>query len=795
MDERPKLTASDAKQYLKVVKSRLTSEKYAEFHGIMKDYREHSIDIPGVKTKLVKLFNGDRKLLLGLNIFLPKESRIILAREDEPCDVVKQFVHHIKTELQDDHLYIFFLGALDLYRMGKISANEVQKKVAHLFKDHPELIKDFTNFLPYCYAYSIEDKNAHNEHWSSPLQCKEETIASHAEHGEVAGQPDSDHEKSPAMTTKEPPRCPEKRKRKRSTTGGKLILGSKRSLVSSKGKKKRRIREASQRTEMDKEVLNDHWVSVNYASDGHPFKPAFKNPYEQSLFKLEDDRFEMDMGLERIKFTIKQAEELMKKIHDRSIKKHGPSLRCIEMIYGDHGLDMVDELRKNLSCSLPIVLIRLKQKQREWMKFRTKLNKLSRKAFAENHQRSLDHHGFYLKEQDSKSLSAKALLAEIDEISEARLKEDMPHQLPHMEFKFSDMDIHEDLFQLIKLYSPEICSPEQLDKVLKIWTDFVGAMFGLPPRSGCLNNQKHIAKTSPHATKNGPSVIKEDGQIVIYSESINPDNYLEFMIDEIESSPIVDLEKGGFAACMDDRMEQPHRPNDVNKPNCDNRHVEGVSGNEAEAYNIHFFYGDDAFYIFIRIYQALYSRLQEAKQSACEKWRGLNDITPKDSYAIFLDLLHNFLANREKDEDECQSSFFTWSGLIFSIERLINKLSRQLLAIAMDEVDNKLLDLFSHEKLRESGKFVEEVYTKNASMIVNDYKMFRFEHLLVPDTEGENRLTISQINVGERYLGYLVIIGISFKLSAMSNFPVFMSSDEIISLQELKRIVVSAEIL
>ncbi|KAI3516348.1 hypothetical protein L1887_15262 [Cichorium endivia] len=755
MDERPKLTASDAKQYLKVVKSRLTSEKYAAFHGIMKDYREHSIDIPGVKTKLVKLFNGDRKLLLGLNIFLPKESRIILAREDEPCDVVKQFLHHIKTELQDDHLYIFFLGALDLYRMGKISANEVQKKVAHLFKDHPELIKDFTNFLPYCYAYSIEDNNAHKEHSSSPLQCKEETIASHSEHGEVAGQPDSDHEKSPAMTTKEPPRCPEKRKRKRSTTGGKLIPGSKRSLVSSKGKKKvkqfkgvdlsnrerctpsyrlvprhRRILEASQRTEMDKEVLNDHWVSVNYASDGHSFKPAFKNPYEQSLFKLEDDRFEMDMGLERIKFTIKQAEELMKKIHDKSIKKHRsfclenyfqrPSLRCIEIIYGDHGLDMVDELRKNLSHSLPIVLNRLKQKQRECMKFRSKLNKLSREAFVENHQRSLDHHGFYLKEQDSKSLSAKALLAEIDEISEARLKEDTPHQLPHMEFKFSDMDIHEDLFQLIKLYSPKICSPEQLDKVLKIWTDFVGAMFGLPPRPGCLNNQKHIAKTSPHATKNGPSVVKEDGQIVIYTESINPDNYLEFMTDEIESSPIVDLEKGGFAACMDDRMEQPHRPNDVNKSNCDNKHVEG----------------------------ALYSRLQEAKQSASEKWRGLNDTTPKDSYAIFLDLLHNYLANREKDEDECQSSCFTWSGLIFSIERLINKLSRQLLAISMDEVDNKLLDLFSHEK--ESGKFVEEVYTKNASMIVNDYKMFRFEHLLVPDTEGENRLTISQINVGER---------------------------------------------
>ncbi|KAI3719515.1 hypothetical protein L6452_20415 [Arctium lappa] len=47
----------------------------------------------------------------------------------------------------------------------------------------------------------------------------------------------------------------------------------------------------------------------------------------------------------------------------------------------------------------------------------------------------------------------------------------------------------------------------------------------------------------------------------------------------------------------------------------------------------------------------------------------------------FLDLLCNYVtcAYREKFEDECRAIFGNSSGLIFSIERLINKLSRQIL--------------------------------------------------------------------------------------------------------------------
>ena len=81
--------------------------------------------------------------------------------------------------------------------------------------------------------------------------------------------------------------------------------------------------------------------------------------------------------------------------------------RCIERIYGDHGLDVIDLLRKNVSVALPVILNRLKQKQEEWSKCRSDMNKVWAEVYAKNYHKSLDHRSFYFKQQDKKSLSTK----------------------------------------------------------------------------------------------------------------------------------------------------------------------------------------------------------------------------------------------------------------------------------------------------------------------------------------------------------------------------------------------------
>lgn len=85
------------------------------------------------------------------------------------------------------------------------------------------------------------------------------------------------------------------------------------------------------------------------------------------------------------------------------------NLRCIERLYSDHGLDVMDILRKNPSHALPVVLTRLKQKQEEWNKCRSDFNKIWADIYSKNHYKSLDHRSFYFKQQDSKNLSTKGM--------------------------------------------------------------------------------------------------------------------------------------------------------------------------------------------------------------------------------------------------------------------------------------------------------------------------------------------------------------------------------------------------
>ncbi|GKB10959.1 paired amphipathic helix protein Sin3-like protein 3 [Tanacetum coccineum] len=89
------------------------------------------------------------------------------------------------------------------------------------------------------------------------------------------------------------------------------------------------------------------------------------------------------------------------------------------------------------------------------------------------------------------------LLAQIKETSEEKSIEDDIRQriapkkqnfISHQEFKYSDLEIHEDLYELMKYSIEQSCSPEQIDEALNICTTFVEPMLGVPPPSMLDNN-------------------------------------------------------------------------------------------------------------------------------------------------------------------------------------------------------------------------------------------------------------------------------------------------------------------
>lgn len=116
-------------------------------------------------------------------------------------------------------------------------------------------------------------------------------------------------------------------------------------------------------------------------------------------------------------------------------------------------------------------------------------------------------------------LCSTALLLEIKEISEKKRREDdvvfaiaagsRRPIIPNMEFQFSDPEIHEDLYQLIKYSCGEVCTTEQLDKVMKIWTTFLEPMFGVPSRPQGAEDTEDVVKSKNQVAKSSSASLAE----------------------------------------------------------------------------------------------------------------------------------------------------------------------------------------------------------------------------------------------------------------------------------------------
>ncbi|XP_047958296.1 paired amphipathic helix protein Sin3-like 2 isoform X1 [Salvia hispanica] len=402
------------------------------------------------------------------------------------------FCEKVKERLRSADDYQAFLKCLHIYSTEIITRKELQSLVADLLGKYPDLMEGFKEFLERCerigngFLAGVMGKktlwNEGNSSKSARIEEKEKEPKREVEGGKEKDRYNLKYwgKSIQELDLSDCQRC---------TPSYRLLPED------------YPIATASQRSELGAQVLNDHWVSVTSGSEDYSFKHMRRNQYEESLFRCEDDRFELDMLLESVSSTAKRVEELVNSMNNNSNGSDAPTriedhhftalnLRCIERLYGDHGLDVTDILRKNQSLALPVILTRLKQKQEEWTKCRSDFNKVWAEIYSKNHYKSLDHRSFYFKQQDSKNLSTKSLVAEIKEIKEKRQKEDdvllsiaagSRHAIiPDMEFKYIDSEVHEDVFRIIKYSCEEVCSTkDQLNKVLRFWKTFLEPILGV----------------------------------------------------------------------------------------------------------------------------------------------------------------------------------------------------------------------------------------------------------------------------------------------------------------------------
>ncbi|KAL8471473.1 hypothetical protein ACS0TY_028934 [Phlomoides rotata] len=403
------------------------------------------------------------------------------------------FCEKVKERLHSADDYQAFLKCLHIYSTEIITRKELTSLVADLLVKYPDLMEGFNEFLERCeridgfLAGVMGKKTLWNEGNSSKSLRIDEKEKEQKRDTEVGKEKDRHNSKYWGKSIQELDlsNC------QRCTPSYRLLPED--FPISSAGTK----------SELGLQVLNDQWVSVTSGSEDYSFKHMRRNQYEESLFRCEDDRFELDMLLESFSSTAKRAEELLISINNNSVGSDGPirmedhftalHLRCIERLYGDHGLDVMDILRRSPSLALPVILTRLKQKQEEWTKCRLDFNKVWAEIYSKNHYKSLDHRSFYFKQQDSKNLSTKSLVAGIKEIKEKQQKEDdvllsiaagSRHTIiPNLEFEYADTEVHEDVFRIIKYSCEEVCSTkDQLNKVLWFWTTFLEPLLNINSR-------------------------------------------------------------------------------------------------------------------------------------------------------------------------------------------------------------------------------------------------------------------------------------------------------------------------
>ena len=182
----------------------------------------------------------------------------------------------------------------------------------------------------------------------------------------------------------------------------------------------------SGRTALCEQVLNDKCISIPTGSEDFSFKATRKNIYEENLFKVEDERFELDMIIENNAAVIRVLEPLVESVQNMSSEqaKHVTlnenldilHLRSISRIYGENGYEMIELLKTCPALTAKVILERLHQKDEEWRRVRSEMKNVWRKISEQNYQRSLDHRSFYFKQEDKKRRAPKALVTELREV-------------------------------------------------------------------------------------------------------------------------------------------------------------------------------------------------------------------------------------------------------------------------------------------------------------------------------------------------------------------------------------------
>lgn len=355
-----------AEAFLKEVRKRFRKQHgyiFVRFCQLLSDFTKRKIDRDSLGVKVKELFKGHDDLIHKYNVFVPSEA---VDEEDGNPDGVNiivpaiDLVNKVKARFQNkEQVNEKFQELLLGIQEERLLMHELKREAAELFgHEHGDLYEEFERYVSEC--------------------CRKQKHV-------IKSIQDLDFSKCKPVSPSY------------------WLLSEYYQMPL-----------ASNRSAIGDQVLNDNLLCVSTGTESCSFKRRRRTKQEEVVFKCEDDRFELDLLLEWMHSAAKNVENLMIKVAGQNqddeetskIKIEGhlriSDLRCIERLYGEHGLDVMDDLHKIPETALPVILKSLKQKVVELVECRSERNKIWAPVCAKSHNKLQTMHRVlqYFKRED-----------------------------------------------------------------------------------------------------------------------------------------------------------------------------------------------------------------------------------------------------------------------------------------------------------------------------------------------------------------------------------------------------------
>ncbi|KAI9248768.1 hypothetical protein BY458DRAFT_494274 [Sporodiniella umbellata] len=497
------------------------------------------------------------------------------------------------------------------------------------------------------------------------------------------------------------------------------------------------------------EVLNDSFrVHPDWAHSIRTLAVCRKNPYEEALARVEEERYDYDLNIEANLNTVALLEPLLKKMNGMSVEEQAEFklssdtmlnpvyVRMLKKIYGaEGGVEMMQLIKKQPCGSVPILLARLKQKGEEWKRAQREWHKIWREVEAKNYWKSLDVRAIRFKRSDRQQLTMRSFVAEAEQGPS------------NPSFGFEDREIFKDVSRLVyffldrqPVYTLEDCVGMRrfMDHLVPMLWDVVDVE---PSKNalGCDEPDLGAADRDEFDDDDGSSVQSNDSLLMTLPQPapagkrrgrrrrLPPGESAALLrnvlIKNTSQVPSDTEDEEREETAVEEEILEEEEEMEEEETESSSGPMEPVPGTSSRApseslpedsmeieqeSSVHFM-ANDIFYCFVRLYHVLYDRLHTMKKldqafkkdpqlpkKACKEALDLG-ITPR-RFKILIDKLLEGEVDQQTFEESTRYMFGKEAYILFTVHKLVLSLVRHIHIIMTDAVSQDLFELFQTER-------------------------------------------------------------------------------------------------